>query len=419
LKNNDSIISKVLNQQNKTFALRTQIKMPTTPGEEMIVPYGGNYYGIISASGVISAHIGEDPAYVAPFGSIRILAEGVVFGKDNRNLILTSTVANDIVNITLGYGFEIPLDLITGGGSGGGIAAKGQYAFSTLVNPETQIFPFIGGMVERVGGGNALVQDFTTADGNSLQVSNPIRFVDTTTLGPGATASGGLPNDQSVIIFEVTALTAGDSLELLLSNSLSTVSYTPKCYEINTGEPTTATAAGAQITATGTYYAFMGGMNSFEFLATAGNAANVTLSAVSSNYPRIPASNGKLFENKQTLSNTVAGTSTTTAYKRPQNAKGTRIYYNINTPAAASGSVQLIPVNPVTQTNWNISGNIDSFGGSAVNVQRNVAILAGISNLPFGETSVIDGAIPQYFKIQLTSAGTGTVSVDFYVEWIY
>ncbi len=105
-------IQTVLNQKNNTQCLRVPIKMPSTAGQEVVVPYGGTFYGVVSASGVVSGHIGEDTPGVLPIGILRIMPEGVIFGKDNRNLKISSSVAGDIVTLSMGYGAEIPLDVL-------------------------------------------------------------------------------------------------------------------------------------------------------------------------------------------------------------------------------------------------------------------------------------------------------------------
>lgn len=116
MKPGDTVLAKVLQQKDNTFSLRVSIPMPSTAGQEVIVPYGGTYYGLISADGVISMHIGEDPFFVAPVGIIRIMPEGVTFGKDNRQLKIKSSIASDVVTIAIGYGAEIPLDVLLNGG---------------------------------------------------------------------------------------------------------------------------------------------------------------------------------------------------------------------------------------------------------------------------------------------------------------
>jgi hypothetical protein len=105
---NKNPLSSILAQTDKTQIIRFSIKLPHTANQEIDIPYGGTFYVLVSATGTIKAHIGEDPAGILPVGVLRLMPEGVVIGKDNRNLKVSSSVADDVITMTVGFGVEIP-----------------------------------------------------------------------------------------------------------------------------------------------------------------------------------------------------------------------------------------------------------------------------------------------------------------------
>lgn len=117
---NKNPLTTILKQTNKTQITRFSITMPATAGTEIDIPYGGTFYVLVSATGTIQAHVGEDVAGILPVGVLRLMPEGVVIGKDNRNLKISSSVGNDVVTMTVGFGVEIPYY------AGNGVAAVVQ-----------------------------------------------------------------------------------------------------------------------------------------------------------------------------------------------------------------------------------------------------------------------------------------------------
>lgn len=96
---------------NNTRRVRIPVQIPNA-GQFVEVPYGGTFYAIIKATGNVQAKIGDDPAALAPPGLVVYAEDGLVIGKNSRNLYVTSDFAGDTITVDIGFGKEIPLDLL-------------------------------------------------------------------------------------------------------------------------------------------------------------------------------------------------------------------------------------------------------------------------------------------------------------------
>lgn len=106
-------------QPPKTQHIRKPFTVPVA-GKFVQVPYGGTYYSIIDAVGVVQVAVGEDQPTVCPVGEVRYMLPGVEIGKDSRYLAITSDTPGDVVTVEIGYGKALPLDTVITTISGGG-----------------------------------------------------------------------------------------------------------------------------------------------------------------------------------------------------------------------------------------------------------------------------------------------------------